>query len=886
MTPHTDQATRLKALDPHRSFIVRAPAGSGKTSLLVQRFLALLAVHEGRPEQCVAITFTRKAAVEMRDRILMALERALDPIAPDTDYERQTWDLARSVLARDQHLGWQILQHPHQLKIQTIDALCASLVQQMPIAARLGSSGKISEDPKPLYQQAVMQLFEGLLSENNHHHDENHTKHLSSLLKHLDNNLSLAMDLLINLLAHREQWLPYVGYAAHHDAKLVLESGLEAILQTALKRVVAAIPKDRQTEIPLLACKAAMQLQDLEKDSLIRQCLNVAEASKGAWPGDSLGDHAAWQGFIALLLTDQYTLRKRLTVDQGFPAPGRTTDKDQKKQFQANKQAMMQSLEDLEKHPTFLAALQVLAECPSTLYEAQQWEVLEALLALLPILVAELSLVFQKESLVDFTEMTLAACRALEEGVDPTDLALSFEDRLQHLLVDEFQDTSFAQFRLLRALTATWQQGDNKTLFLVGDPMQSIYRFRQAEVGLFLQCQRQGFGSIPLASLDLTFNFRSEPIIIDWINKTFTEKFPRVEDMNTGAIPYHAAVAAISQVTVPATTETPHETCVVQGVDQASEPDQVLRIIQSLLVETQGSIALLLRSRSHAPLILEALTKAAIPYQGIDLVRLSERPVVRDLLALTKALMHLGDRIAWLSLLRTPWCPLSLDDLYILAHHASDKPLWTSLEQHQSLVGLSEAARTHLARVVPLLREALLNTQRAPKQDWVMDSWVALGGAQKLYDSSSLEDAEAFFEVLADMPEERFMIAGALEQRIQSLYAKASNLNARVQVMTIHKAKGLEFDAVIVPGVGRKTLSDRAKLLLYAERVGDRADGTGNLILAPIQSVGAKSDSIYAYLSTLERRKAKHEAMRLWYVAATRAKKHLYWFVHDESDWG
>lgn len=130
------------------------------------------------------------------------------------------------------------------------------------------------------------------------------------------------------------------------------------------------------------------------------------------------------------------------------------------------------------------------------------------------------------------------------------------------------------------------------------------------------------------------------------------------------------------------------------------------------------------------------------------------------------------------------------------------------------------------------------------------------------------------------------MIAGALEQRIQSLYAKASNLNARVQVMTIHKAKGLEFDAVIVPGVGRKTLSDRAKLLLYAERVGDRADGTGNLILAPIQSVGAKSDSIYAYLSTLERRKAKHEAMRLWYVAATRAKKHLYWFVHDESDWG
>jgi ATP-dependent helicase/nuclease subunit A len=876
----SDQATRSKALDPSRSFIVRAPAGSGKTSLLVQRFLALLAVHEGKPEQCLAITFTRKAALEMRDRILMALERALDATPPETDYERQTWDLARSVLARDQQLGWQILAHPHQLKIQTIDALCASLVQQMPIAARLGSSGKIVEDPKPLYQQAVMQLFEGLVSDNHTYNDNEHAQHLSSLLKHLDNNLALAMDLLMNLLAHREQWLPYVGYALYQkNAKLVLERGLEAILQAALKRVVASIPKDRQVdEIPALAYAAALQLQGLEKDSTIRQCLNVAELSQGTWPGDSLGDHAAWQGLIALLLTDHYTLRQRLTVEQGFPAPASTANKDEKKQFQANKQAMMQSLEALERHPGFLAALQTLAECPSTGYETQQWKVLEALLQLLPILVAELSVVFQKESVVDFTEMTLAACRALEEGVDPTDLALSFEDRLQHLLVDEFQDTSFAQFRLLRALTATWQAGDGKTLFLVGDPMQSIYRFRQAEVGLFLQCQKKGFGSIPLESLDLKINFRSVPMMIDWINKTFLEKFPRVSDMNTGAIPYHQATAAIETFTFV------EQSVFVQKVTQDSEPTQVLSVVQALLLKTQGSIALLLRSRSHAPRILDALRKAKIAYQGIELLPLSERPVVRDLLALTKALMHLGDRIAWLSILRTPWCPLSLKDVYILANHAPDKPLWTSLEQYQTL-GLSEASGMHLQRVLPILREALLNSQRASMQDWVMDTWVALGAAQKLYDPSSLEDAEAFFEILRDEPGDQLMEVGALEQRIQSLYATASNLKARVQVMTIHKAKGLEFDSVIVPGVGRKTLSDQAKLLLYAERVGDKADGSGNLILAPIQSLSEKSDSIYAYLRTLERRKASHEAMRLWYVAATRAKKHLYWFVHDERAW-
>lgn len=325
--------------------------------------------------------------------------------------------------------------------------------------------------------------------------------------------------------------------------------------------------------------------------------------------------------------------------------------------------------------------------------------------------------------------------------------------------------------------------------------------------------------------------------------------------------------------------------CEVRQVTQDAEADQVVCIVQALLENTQGSIALLLRSRSHAPGILEALEKAKIPYEGVELLRLRERPVVRDLLALTRALMHLGDRIAWLSLLRTPWCPLSLEDLYTLANHAPDKPLWGSLAQHENLLGLGEDAHRHLQRIVPVLQAALEQTQRHTVQDWIMDTWVALGGASKLYDPSSLEDAEAFFEILASESTTSLMQVGALERRLQSLYAKSSTHSARLQVMTIHKAKGLEFESVIVPGIGRKTLSDRAPLLLYAERVGDRPDGRANLILAPIQSVGAKTDSIYGYLSTLERRKAKHEAMRLWYVAATRAKKHLYWLVHHEDDW-
>ena len=127
-----DQDARLRALDANTSFIVQAPAGSGKTGLLTQRFIVLLAGVEA-PEEITAITFTIKAAAEMRNRILQALERAGDDQAPDAAYEKQTWQLARKALARDKENGWHLLENPSRLRIQTIDSLCTSLARQMPV---------------------------------------------------------------------------------------------------------------------------------------------------------------------------------------------------------------------------------------------------------------------------------------------------------------------------------------------------------------------------------------------------------------------------------------------------------------------------------------------------------------------------------------------------------------------------------------------------------------------------------------------------------------------------------------------------------------------------------------------------------------------------------
>src|SRR5512146_922212 len=115
-----DAAVRRQALDPNGSFIVQAPAGSGKTELLIQRYLVLLARVE-HPESIVAITFTRKAAAEMRFRLVEALQRAAGDEAAEQEHARFTWELARAALARDRERDWQLLRNPARLRILTID---------------------------------------------------------------------------------------------------------------------------------------------------------------------------------------------------------------------------------------------------------------------------------------------------------------------------------------------------------------------------------------------------------------------------------------------------------------------------------------------------------------------------------------------------------------------------------------------------------------------------------------------------------------------------------------------------------------------------------------------------------------------------------------------
>lgn len=860
MTP--DHLIRQRALDTAQSFIVQAPAGSGKTELLVQRFLALLAQSVRLPEEIIAITFTRKAAAEMRQRILSALQLA-QGAAPDTPHGQKTWELGRAALARDSQSGWHLLKNPNRLRIHTIDALCASITRQAPLLSGLGiSRPALERDIAEYYRMAVHQLL-AVLEE-----DSPLSAHLAALLLHLDNRMEKVEALLVGMLMRRDQWLPHLishGHALSTDAfRQVLESGLYHVRAELLVQCAEALPEDCMSEVWTLICFAAAHLTD--KNPEISAFLADADM-----PAATVENDAMWIFLAHMLLTQEGEWRQRVDKRQGFPA-----------EEKAMKQRIGVLLDQLRDNDLLRQSLAQLCLAPPIHYSESQWQILRALSAVLPRLVAELKVLFSSKNVADFSEVAMAASAALGDTENPTDLSFILETKMRHILVDEFQDTSMTQFHLLEKLTAGWQPQDGHSLFLVGDPMQSIYRFRQAEVGLFLKAQQEGIGGLPLVSLVLEANFRAAPDVVDWINDTFQTIFPQQSDIPAGAIPFSPC-----QATQPAD---PHSGVFLDAFSE-NEDASVAKIIEIIQQNQsacpQESIAILVRSRSHLQAILPALKKENIHFHAVEIEPLYKQPIVQDLLSLTGALLHLGDSLHWWSVLRAPWCGLTLHDLHAIVQEKGKKLVWDALSRWEKVAALSEEGKKRLAAVVPILKQALAQRGRLPLRSWVEETWHALQGPACIAEPAAYASAEAYFTLLStfdatgDMPD-----ILRVEEMVQKQYATpAAPISISLQdavfasttnlhIMTIHKAKGLEFDTVILPFLELKNRGEAEQLLLWLDR--PRAHAESDLLLAPVKAKHQKADPMYDWLRRVEKTKTQHELTRLLYVAATRAKKKLH----------
>lgn len=893
-----DAAERARALDPERSFLIQAPAGSGKTELLIQRFLVLLA-RVRFPEEIVAVTFTRKAAGEMRHRVLKALEGAAGP-EPQSPHARHTWQLARAVIERDRECGWELVRYPGRLRVMTIDSLCAGITRQMPRLAGFGAQPGVAETPEDLYREAARLALESVERE------DRHGEAAALLLRHLDTNYTRVEELLVDMLKARDQWLRHVvsGGRSRSGQRKALEGALEAVVRDSLEALHLACPGSCAQTLAFLARFAAANLQAASVaagENPIVYCAGISAAFPQTPPSVDV-----WLGLAHLLLTKEGDWRKAFNVKTGFPSPGEAPDERESELRRRAKEQigeLVGSLSGTAEGELFRARLHAVRLLPSTAYPDGQWAILDALLTLLPLAVAQLRLVFQGRGEVDFAEVAMRAVEALGDDDEPTDLGLALDYRIQHMLVDEFQDTSLGQYRLLERLTAGWEAGDGRTLFLVGDPMQSIYRFREAEVGLFLRAAEKGeLGQVPLEFLCLRCNFRSDGRVVDWVNGTFEGVLPGAADLVTGAVPYSVSVPARAACTEPRVTVHP-----MLSEDPAAEARLVADLVSRELRPADGparKVAVLVRSRSHLAFVLPALREAGLPYRAIDIDPLAGRAAVQDLLALTRALIHPADRIAWLAVLRAPWCGLSAADLHALASADLRRPLWDIVNHELHVaheerertelgeapqqgdlfgggqLGLSEEGQERLARVGAVLRDALAVRCRVPLRRLVEGAWLALGGPACLPGEADLADAREFLELLDELDDGGDLHSlEQLDGRLSSLFAVPDpQADGSLQVMTIHKSKGLEFEVVILPGLGRKAAADKKRLLLWAEL--PYLSCAQKLLLAPIEETGQTRDPIYSYIWGIHRDKGAHESGRVLYVACTRAREHLHLIGH------
>ncbi|MCG8369297.1 MAG: UvrD-helicase domain-containing protein [Proteobacteria bacterium] len=856
--PGKDAGARIDALDTTRSFIVQAPAGSGKTELLIQRYLKLLAQID-EPEEVLAITFTRKAAAEMLARVLGALRTARGGEEPAEAHRKLTYGLARGALQRSGARGWNLIGNPQRMRIQTLDSLNGVIARARPLSSPGGNSGaRIVRDAglKAVHEAAAIATLDWLAEEGAP------ADAVRTVLTHVDNDTRSYVAYLAGMLGTRDQWLPFIGSGVVSDEESAelrdrFEGSLGFAVHEHLKRLARRAAAGGYEALPGLFGHAADRLAESgNADSPI-----LALGGLDAWPGTDPVDVERWAGLAELLMVrNAARFRKSVNKSQGFP----TTDREQKETVNGILAAMADDAE-------LAALLHGARVLPPVSYTDEQWSVLLALFRLLPLAVSELKRLFGEQGMTDDVEVALDARDALGSAQEPGDIALLLDYTLQHILVDEMQDTSSAQYRMLEALTGGWTQGDGRTLFCVGDPMQSIYRFRNAEVGQFLLARDFGIGRMQLESLVLRRNFRSGQGLVDWFNGVFPAVLSPESDPLRGAVSYAPAVPAphlsgIGEVAV-------HP---VFGADPQHEANVGCCEVRNILADNpDGELAILVRGRTQLPDLLAALRNAGIAYTAVEIDKLTDLPEIIDVLALTRAAVHAGDRIAWLGLLRAPWIGLTWADLHALVHSDSTSTVRELLQDPQRIGALSSGGRAALEAAGPALERLCEVRRSASLRQRVEECWFELGGPGALRDAAEADNVYRYFDLLESQE-----VGGSLRDvaKLESILEdeKVSGAaRSRVQVMTMHRAKGLEFDHVMLYGLGRMPGSGGGSVLSWFDI--PSGHGGERKIISPI---GARAvverDPVHRYIAAVAAEKDAHELGRLLYVACTRARKTLH----------
>ena len=838
-------------INPAISVFVTAHAGSGKTRQLSERVLTLL-LYGVAPEKILCLTFTNAAAAEMRQRVLeslgawvMAEEKALHDAllkllgrAPDKDMTAR----ARSLFAL-------VLDAPEGVRIQTIHGFCQSLLRRFPVEASVSPHFTVMETgpQQEMLREARARLFQAADDAN-----PPLKQAIAALAQLL--NASDFQELLDAIVTQkfkfRELFLRPGGKAAATE-ELWRRLGVasDATEESLVKEYFCYDDDTRSS----LRHAAGILAEGKDKDMALSRAIN-------AWLALAPGARMAKrEEYVQTFLTQTYTKRKSLCTK------GLLDDA-----------SLTLLLAEQERVVNFHNARRALQ---AGRVNACVIEIADALLRLYED-------IKQAHARMDYNDLILTARDLLTQpGISPWVL-FKLDGGIDHVLVDEAQDTSPEQWQIIDALTGDFFAGasrseNDRSLFIVGDEKQSIFSFQGADVKQLAKMHRYFHERIEAAGKEvrtqtLDRSFRSTPEILQAVDAVFA--LPEVRaGVLTGEEPLsHTAHRAAA----PGMVEL-WPLVIKEEEGKASPKSQLTHhiadTIQQWLAEGRwledkgravepGDIMILLQTRTgFADRLVRALKRRGVPVAGVDRMVLKDNLAVQDLMALGKCLLLPEDDLTLAALLKSPIGAIGEDELFALAWGRGDESLWRRLEKRA-------ADSKPCAEAYALLSDLRGKADFLPPYELYAYLLDTLGVRRRFTGRMGEEYGDPIDEFLSQALAYQKDNTASLQGFLHWLESGDSEIKRdmeqskrSVRVMTVHGAKGLQSPIVIMPDT-TDTPTIRDRLLWHGNEAGE----------LPLWLSSEEKDDVLTRHAREERKTAMFEEYRrLLYVAMTRAEDHL-----------
>ena len=810
----SDEKVRAEVIDNPNSFILSAPAGSGKTTVLAKRIIKrLLEVND--PNEIIALTFTKKAANEMRHKVHEILKKKVDNF--DGPFEQ------KKLNKHSKKNNWDD-NYISNLKIMTIDSLAFQILQKEPLLSEYPKVEGLSEHLDDLYEIAINEVIK----------EPQNYQDVEKVLLYLNENHQTIVNEFVEMIKKRDQWLPHLIELSEFNDSKIKEFYITPYHKEMDQRI---------DEINKLF--TALEIEELRAIYLELKSKKNPELQQQFDPKNA----ESWKDLLSLIFTKEHTVRAKFKGEM---------------------------LENISKiFNKNINKISILNNFSNVLNEdniKDIFPIIPSLFRLLRLMYAELKLVLKGANQIDFTEVQLLAIDVLEER--PIEVVLGHD--VSHILVDEFQDTNDSQLKFIKLLMDNFSNDPNKSMLVVGDSMQSIYRFRKAEVKHFINAMRDGIGGLKLKNRELEANFRSCEKIIDWCNRNMPMIFPQ-ENSDKGAAPYLPFTYGNEEVKGDGVSIHHLQTnAFTKSNLYGAEAKYVVEKIEALRKKTPFlQIAILTRTRLTVKEIIQEMRHKKIPFKAIGIDQVKDQQIYQDIMSLTKALYNLDDKVHWIAILRAPWCGLDLKSLSILFENNHDRDAWDVINDLNITNKLDSDNKKRLYFIRDVISKAIGYRGRVSHRFFIESVWRMLMGDKCLKKNDDLEHIDTFLDLIDECSNSLSIDFNKLDKVTDDIHitSNPNDINP-VVVSTIHAAKGLEYECVILPNLNRRVKPDEKPLILL--------DGD-NLI--SIKNNNEKTENLFDYNWKKERVRIKNEQIRLLYVAITRAKKecHLIFSINEKK---